>query len=146
MFVFSVMCPRLFYQLYIIHSHVYGTVIPGLLCLLPDKKVSTYHRLFTLLPTKCDDLDLILDPKAVIVDFEFSVHNVVRSLFLSTMVNTWLVGMYPIDMWNQILCDVPLTNNNCDGYNSRLSKRAQKSHPNIYALIVLFRDEQLIWS
>ena len=63
-------CPRLFYQLYIIHSHMYGTVVlPELFCLLPDKKVSTYHRLFTLLLTKCGDLDLTLDPRTAIVDF-----------------------------------------------------------------------------
>ena len=48
-----------------------------------------------------------------------------------------------IDMWNQFRSDMPRTNNKCEGYNSRLSKRAQKSHLNIYALIVLFRDEQL---
>ena len=39
--------------------------------------------------------------------------------------------------------DVPRTNNNCESNNSRLSKCAQESHLNIYALIVLFRDEQL---
>ena len=43
------LCPRLFYQLYIIHSHCYNTVLPEFFCLLPDKQTTTYHRLFTLI-------------------------------------------------------------------------------------------------
>ena len=41
-------CPRVFYQLYVIHSHMYGTVLPELFCLLPDKKAATYHHLLSL--------------------------------------------------------------------------------------------------
>ena len=43
------LCPRLFYQLYIIHSHCYNTVLPEFFCLFPDKQTTTYHRLFTLI-------------------------------------------------------------------------------------------------
>ena len=42
-------CPRLFYQLYIIYSHCYNTVLTELFCLLQDKLTTTYHRLFTLI-------------------------------------------------------------------------------------------------
>ena len=41
-------CPRVFYQFYVIHSHMYGTVLPELFCLLPDKKAATYHHLLSL--------------------------------------------------------------------------------------------------
>ena len=34
--------PRLFYQLYLIHSHCYNTVLPELFCLLPDTQ-TTYQ-------------------------------------------------------------------------------------------------------
>ena len=57
--------------------------------------------------------------------------------------NTWLSGNYPIAMWNQFRSDVPRTNNSCEGYNSRLAKRALQHHLNIYALICLFQAEQI---
>ena len=211
-------CPRLFYQLYIIHSHCYNTVLPKLFCLLPDKQTTTYHRLFTLIQSKCIDHQIALSPSTIIVDFEVAVHNVVRSVFPnstlhgclfhygqalyrklqevclssnrhsdhdaimkwfrlfigvafvpSAQVTTafalikehytpncrwckefnlyffdiWLTGSYPVPIWNQFGAEVPRTNNDCEGYNSRLAKRALKPHLNVYELILLFRDEQL---
>ena len=35
------------------------------------------------------------------------------------------------------------TNNICEGYNSRLAKRAGKNHLNIYELILVFKSEQI---
>ena len=67
-----------------------------------DKKASTYHRLFTLLLTKCGGLDLILDPRTVIVDFELIVHNVVRSFFPSNMVKGCLFH-YGQALWHKLL-------------------------------------------
>ena len=40
-------CPRFFYQLYIIHFHCYNTMLPELFCLLPDTQTTTYHPIFT---------------------------------------------------------------------------------------------------
>ena len=57
--------------------------------------------------------------------------------------NTWLTGSYPVPIWNQFHAEVPRTNNDCEGYNSRLAKRTLKSHLNVYEFILLFRDEQL---
>ena len=73
--------PRLFYQLYLIYSHCYNIVLQELFCLLPDKQTTTYHRLFTLIQSKCIDHQIALRPSTIIVDFEVVVHNVVRSVF-----------------------------------------------------------------
>ena len=210
--------PRLFYQLYVIHSHCYNTVLPELVCLLPDKQTKTYHRLFTLIQSKCIDHQIALSPSTIIVDFEVAVHNVVRSVFPNSTLHgclfhygqalsrklpelglssnrhsdhdaimnwfrlfigvafvpsaqvttafalfkehytpncrrckefnlyffdTWLTGSYPVSICNQFRAEVPLTKNNCEGYNSRPAKRALKPHLNMYELILLFRDEQL---
>ena len=74
-------CPRVFYQLYVIHSHMCGTVLPELFCLLPDKKAATYHRLLSLPITKCAERGYCFKPATIIVDFQLAVHNVVRTLF-----------------------------------------------------------------
>ena len=74
-------CPRFFYQLYIIHSHCYNTVLPELFCLLPDTQTTTYYRLFTVIHSKCIDHQIALSPSTIIVDYEVAVHNVVRSVF-----------------------------------------------------------------
>ena len=58
-----------------------STVIPELVCLLPDKQTTTYHRLFTLIQSMCIDHQIALSPSTIIVDFEVTVHNVVRSVF-----------------------------------------------------------------
>ena len=38
--------------------------------------------------------------------------------------DTWLTDSYPVSIWNQFRAEVPRTNNDCEGYNSRLAKRA----------------------
>ena len=45
---------------------------------------------------------------------------------------TWINGNFPLTIWNHFRSDIPRTNNNCEGYNNRLDKRAMKSHLNIY--------------
>ena len=46
--------------------------------------------------------------------------------------DTWLTGSYPVPIWNQFRAEVPRTNNDCEGYNSRPAKRALKPHFNVY--------------
>ena len=57
--------------------------------------------------------------------------------------DTWLNGSNPVPMWNQFRAEVLRTNNDCEGYISRLAKRALKPHFTVYELILLFRNEQL---
>ena len=54
---------------------------------------------------------------------------------------TWINGNFLLTIWNHFRSDIPRTNNNCEGYNSRLAKRAVKSHLNIYELNLLFKSE-----
>ena len=68
---------------------MYGTVLPELFCFINP---------FTLLLTKCGDLDLILDPRTVI-DFELSVHDVVRSIIVSIFYGE----MMSVSLWTSIV-------------------------------------------
>ena len=65
----------------IIKNEYATTVLPELFCLLPDKQTTTYHRLFTLIQSKCIDHQIALSPSTILLDFEVAVHNVVRSVF-----------------------------------------------------------------
>ena len=49
--------------------------------------------------------------------------------------NTWIHGQFPIDLWNHFRDERPRTNNFCEGYNSRLRKRATKSLDVIYIIL-----------
>ena len=60
---------------------MYGTLLLELFCLLLDKKAATYHRLLSLLITKCAEREYCPMPATIIVDFELAVHTVVRALF-----------------------------------------------------------------
>ena len=57
--------------------------------------------------------------------------------------NTWIHGQFPIDLWNHFRDERPRTNNFCEGYNSRLRKRAANSHLNIFELIMVLQKEQI---
>ena len=45
-------------------------------------------------------------------------------------------------MWNVYSLDGPRTNNNAEGWHSKVRKLAGKAHPNIYETITLFQSEQ----
>lgn len=62
--------------------------------------------------------------------------------FEEYFVQTWLCGNYTADIWTHFRSEFPRTNNTCEGYNNRLSKRAVITHPSIFALIKLLREEQ----
>ena len=68
-------------------------------------------------------------------------HN--RDQFLEYFQDTWIEGNYPLRMWNMYSLDGPRTNNNAEGWHSKICKLAGKAHPNIYKLAVeLFKAEQ----
>ena len=96
-------CPRLFYQLCIIHSHCYNTVLPELFCLLPDKQTTSYHRLFTRIQSKCIDHQIALSSSIIIiVDFEVAVHNVVRSVFPNSILHGCLFHSYGQALYREL--------------------------------------------
>ena len=63
------------------------------------------------------------------------------SKFHEYFLDTWLCGSYPRDIWTHFNSSTPRTNNGCKGYNSRLSRRVVISHPNIYELITILKQE-----
>ena len=67
---------RLFPQLYTIHGQCYGSVVPLVYCLLPNKREATYR---TLINALLDNVNLA--PLAWNTDFERAVINVVNEKF-----------------------------------------------------------------
>ena len=66
-------CPTLFYQLFTIHAVVHGQMVPCVFALLPDKKETTYRRLFEVLAH--------LQPKTLLMDFELAITNAAKAVF-----------------------------------------------------------------
>ena len=79
--------PKLFCQLYSIHTLINKTMITLLYALLPDKSSRTYARLFRLLQDKATDLELVLSPQRFLIDFEYSVITVLKTLFPASKVS-----------------------------------------------------------
>ena len=79
-------CSEIFHQLYIIYSSTRYGILPELFCFLPDKKPETYHRLFFLIQSKAMSLGLSFTPKTIMVDFDVTIHNVIRLLLPNTLI------------------------------------------------------------
>ena len=60
-------CPQLFFQLFTIHCNIYGSLVPMMDALLPNKTQESYGRLFVLISH--------LKSKTVISDFEVAFTN-----------------------------------------------------------------------
>jgi MULE transposase domain len=77
---FSVV-PAIFAQLYTIHVKVNDEFMPHLWCLLPDKHLNTYTRLFQILQAEALKINCVLNPTTVHIDFEMAVITAVRAQF-----------------------------------------------------------------
>lgn len=73
--------PDIFAQLYTIHIKVNDEFMPHLWCLLPDKHLNTYTRLFQLLKAEAIRINCVLNPTTVHIDFEMAVITAVRGEF-----------------------------------------------------------------
>ena len=71
---------------------------------------------------------------------DLAFHN--RDQFLEYFLDNWIEGNYPLCMWNMYSLDGPRTNNNAEGWHSKIHKLAGKAHPNIYKAVELFKVEQ----
>ena len=49
---------------------------------------------------------------------------------------TWLMGSYPLALWNVYESDTR-TNNHIEGWHSKLKKVVGKAHPNVYEIVKL---------
>ncbi|KAF0763668.1 Uncharacterized protein FWK35_00013816, partial [Aphis craccivora] len=72
--------PKLFTQLYTIHSIIDKNVIPLVYVLLPDKSEDTYRRMFIAL----NSIKSNLKPKLFMLDFEKAAMNAVVHVYPET--------------------------------------------------------------
>ena len=56
--------------------------------------------------------------------------------------STWISGQYRFRQWNYFDFEGPRTNNNVEGWHSRLKKVVGKPHPNLYEIIHVFKREE----
>ncbi len=62
--------------------------------------------------------------------------------FVEYFASTWISGNYPPVIWN--ICEIGdcRTNNNLEGWHSKLRKVVGKTHPNVYEIVRTFKMEQ----
>lgn len=74
--------PNIFCQLYTIHGMPFkGVMIPLVYCILPNKTRETYQRVFELLAQSSGNLNLMLQPRLIHIDFEEAVRRAVSIVF-----------------------------------------------------------------
>ena len=62
--------------------------------------------------------------------------------FVDYFEGTWLNGNFSLSHWNVHLIGGPRTNNNLEGWHSRVKTLAGKIHLNIFEIVELFKTEQ----
>ncbi len=77
-------CPRLFYQIFTIHAFKNGKQFPLVYALLPNKSRATYARAFELVKQKAQSLQVSLQPRITLSDFELAIKQAVELSFPTT--------------------------------------------------------------
>ena len=62
--------------------------------------------------------------------------------FMAYYEMTWLVGSYPLPLWNVFESGSTRTNNHAEGWHNRLKKVVRKAHPNEFEIVETFKREQ----
>ena len=70
-------CPSLFYQLHTMHGIIKDTTVPLVYCLMRNKTKEKYEELFAALK----NLNAMLDPHGVTIDFEIAAMEALKSSF-----------------------------------------------------------------
>ena len=94
--------PSLFDQLYTMHGIYREHVIPLVYCLLPDRKRTTYFRVFEILKRRLAELDLVLEPDTVISDFEKAIVATIRA-HLPTSTHHGCLFHYSQAVWKNVM-------------------------------------------
>lgn len=74
-------CPKFLTQLFTIHTVENGHYIPLVFILLPNKQSNTYFEAFKLLKSYCASINLRLEPKEIVSDFEKAIHVGVKKIW-----------------------------------------------------------------
>ena len=56
--------------------------------------------------------------------------------YLEYFQDNWIERNYPLRMWHMYSLDGPRTNNNAEGWHSKIHKLAGKVHTNIYEAVL----------
>lgn len=75
-------CPPLFEQLFTVHALIDGKAVPMVYALLTNKRQDTYRKLFQAMK----NLQPLLNPQSVLVDFELASINAVKLVFPETTI------------------------------------------------------------
>ena len=78
--------PRLFSQLYTLHSRYMGQVFPFLFCLLTSRKKENYCRLLRLIKEKATENGFDFNPTKIIIDFERATIAAIHEILPNTVV------------------------------------------------------------
>jgi hypothetical protein len=70
--------------MFTLHGFKNGHYVPLVFGLLPNKKQETYFQFLIDLKEKCKQLNLILEPKEIVVGFESAIH--LQISFMSKLV------------------------------------------------------------
>lgn len=73
---------KFFLQMFIIHGIKNGNYIPLLFCLLPNKEQQTYEVLFRTIIRKCMEINEVLHPSSITVDFEKAIHLAINTIWI----------------------------------------------------------------
>lgn len=73
--------PDIFAQLYTIHIKVHNEFMPHVWCLLPNKQMNTYIRLFQMMKAEAFRIHCNMNPTTIHIDFEMAVIGAVRAEF-----------------------------------------------------------------
>ncbi|KAE9543797.1 hypothetical protein AGLY_002027, partial [Aphis glycines] len=92
-------CPIFFLQLFTLHGFINNHYVPLVFCLLPDKKQETYFKVLSVITTKCNEYDLILIPKSIVIDFEIAIHNAVKLSWYRKIQELGLIDDYKKNNW-----------------------------------------------
>ena len=110
--------PRLFTQLFTIHTVYRDHFVPLVYCLLPNKQRTTYYAALETIKRKMADIHLLFNPDSVMSDFELGLINALEMIFP----NASLEGCY-------------------FHFTQCIWRRVQQSH-----LITSFRDDDVVRS
>ena len=98
-----------------------------------------FKKVFALALVPLDDVDTLW---AHIIITQPELPNTTK--FLDYVVHTYFEGDFAIKSWNHFETDGPRTNNNMEGYNSKLKKHVGTAHPNIHKAIEIFQQEEVL--
>lgn len=80
--------PKFFKQVFIVHGYQNNVSVPLAFFLLPDKSVSSYKIVFSILSAQCQRMLIVFQPATIYCDFESAIHIAIQEILSETKI--WL--------------------------------------------------------